>query len=228
MTKITHALAKRYKAIPYGFDMSFTEYMLFTMAAITQISTPRPSAIFLVDNALKYIPARIVLIHTGDLLAAAVLASFSLLGVSSLLLANPESLEFIKFAGAIYLLWLGLNLILTVKNNQVSSTQQVICERISVLWGRSFMAEISKPKKVIFFSSLLPQFVENPQSLQTGNLFSLILLLIFVKFLLSSFYVLMATKMVRGLAEPSAITWSKRASGGVIIIIAVVMGISAF
>lgn len=201
--------------------------MLFTMAAITQISTPRPSAIFLVDNALKYIPARIILIHTGNLLAAAVLASFSLLGVSSLLLANPESLGFIKFSGAIYLLWLGLNLILTVKNNQVSSTQQVICERISVLWGRSFMAEISKPKKVIFFSSLLPQFVENPQSLQTGNLFSLILLLIFVKFLLSSFYVLMATKMVTGLAEPSVITWSKRASGGVIMLVGVITGISA-
>ena len=207
--------------------MSPTEYLLFTMIAATQVGSPRASTIFLVENSLRYSPSRVIFIHTGYLLAVAVLASCSLLGIGSLLLANPESLGFIKFSGAIYLLWLGLNLILTVKNNQVSSTQQVICERISVLWGRSFMAEISKPKKVIFFSSLLPQFVENPQSLQTGNLFSLILLLIFVKFLLSSVYVLMATNMIRGLAEPSVIIWSKRASGGVIMLVGVITCISA-
>lgn len=207
--------------------MSLTDYFLFTMAAISQISTPRPSTIFLVGNTLKHIPSRVILTHTGSLLAAAVLASFSLLGVSSLLLRNPESLTPLKFAGAIYILWLGLNLTLSIKSNQASNTQQVIYERISVLWGRSFMAEIIKPKRIIFFSALLPQFVESSQILQTGSLFPLIVLFIFIKLLIDSIYVLMATKAARKLAEPSVINWSKRASGSALMLIGIATGISA-
>lgn len=214
--------------IPNVLDMSLTEYVLLTMIAATQVGSPSPSTIFLVNNALIYSPGRVILIHTGNLLAIAVLASCSLLGIGSLLLANPDILTFIKFAGATYLLWSGLNILLTVKSNRAGCAPQVTGERIPVLWGRSFMAGISKPKKIIFFSSLLPQFVENPQSLQVGNLFSLVLLFVLVKFLASSVYILTAGKVAGRLAAPSVAIWSKRASGGVIIIIAVVMGISAF
>lgn len=197
------------------------------MIAATQVGSPRASTIFLVENSLRYSPSRVIFIHTGYLLAVAVLASCSLLGIGSLLLANPSILTFIKFAGMTYLLWLGLNLLLTVKSNRANSTQQVTYERISVLWGRSFMAGISKPKKILFFSSLLPQFVGNPQNLQTGNLFSLVLLFVFIKFLASSACVLTVPKMAGRLAAPSVATWGKRASGGVIIIVGVAMCISA-
>ncbi|HUE90532.1 LysE family translocator [Pseudomonas sp.] len=208
--------------------MSLTEYLLFTMIAATQAGSPSPSTIFLVNNVLIYSPGRVILIYTGNLLAVAVLASCSLLGIGSLLLANPNILTLIKFAGAIYLLWLGLHILLIVKSNRVGCAPQVTGERIPVLWGRSFMAGISKPKKILFFSSLLPQFVENPQSLQVGNLFSLVLLFVLVKLLASSVYVLTAGKVAGRLAAPSVAIWSKRASGGVIIISGVVMGISAF
>lgn len=89
------------------------------------------------------------------------------------------------------------------------------------------MAGISKPKKILFFSSLLPQFVGNPQNLQTGNLFSLVLLFVFIKFLASSVCVLTVPKIAGRLAAPSVAAWGKRASGGVIIIVGVAMCISA-
>lgn len=207
--------------------MSLTEYLLFTTIAATQVGSPKVSTIFLANNALIYIPSRAILIHTGYLLAVSVLASCSLLGIGLLLLANPNSLALIKIAGMTYLLWLGLNLLLTAKSNRTSSAQHVTYERTSVLWGRSFIAGISKPKKIIFFFSLLPQFVESPQNLQTGNLFSLVLLFIFIKFLVSGVCVLTATKMAGRLAVPSVATWGKRASGGVIILTGIAMGISA-
>jgi threonine/homoserine/homoserine lactone efflux protein len=61
---------------------------------------------------------------------------------------------------------------------------------------------ISNPKAILFFSSLLPQFVGNPQDANLGALLSLIALFVLIKFLVSGSYALTAKKMAARLARP--------------------------
>lgn len=207
--------------------MPFTEYVLFTVIAVANVGSPKPSTIFLVNNTLVHSPNRGILILSGDVLATAILAICSLLGVNSLLWAYPNILKIMQFAGAGYVLWLSVKHLQKSKDIRAHSAQHVIYGRTSVLWVRSFIAGISNPKTVLFFFSLLPQFVVNAKEIDTDALFLLVLIFVFTKFLVPSAYTLTAKKMAGWIDESRAVLWSKRACGTVMMIFGISMGIHA-
>lgn len=208
--------------------MSLIDYLLFALIAVVQVGSPGPSTIFLINNALMYGAGRAVWILTGDLLAIAVLACCSLLGVDALLMANPSVFMAIKLAGAAYLVWLGLQQLRLARRSNRNTPAPSPPERAPALWGKSFMVGISNPKAILFFSSLLPQFVGNPQDANLSVLLGLILLFILIKLLVSATYALTARKMADRLARPGAATWGKRVAGCVLMTFGIAMGCSAF
>ncbi|GAB7529976.1 LysE family translocator [Pseudomonas sp. 3A(2025)] len=207
--------------------MSLTDYVLFALIAVVQVGSPGPSTIYLINNALVYGPGRAVWILTGDLLAIAVLATCSLLGIDAVLVANPGVFIAIKLAGAAYLVWLGIQQFRRAQGSGLNSAQPALPERLSVLWGKSFVVGISNPKAILFFSALLPQFLGNPQESSLGTVPGLILLLLLIKLLVSGTYALTAKKMADRLARPGAALWGKRITGAVLVTFGVVMGSTA-
>jgi threonine/homoserine/homoserine lactone efflux protein len=208
--------------------MSLTDYFLFALIAVVQVGSPGPSTIFLINNALVYGPGRAILILSGDLVAIAVLASCSLLGIDAVLVANPGVFTAIKVAGAAYLVWLGVQQFRLAHRRRANTPQPVLREGTPALWGKSFVVGISNPKAILFFSSLLPQFLGNPQDSNIWALLQLILLFVLIKFLVSGAYALTAKKMADRLARPGAALWGKRVTGGVLMMFGMTMGISAF
>ncbi|MGY2284507.1 LysE family translocator [Pseudomonas gingeri] len=208
--------------------MLLSNYFLFALIAVVQVGSPGPSTLFLINNALVYGPGRAIGILTGDLVAIAVLASCSLLGIDAVLVANPGVFTAIKVAGATYLLWLGIQQLRLARNHRVNSREPSLPERMSVLWVKSFVVGISNPKAILFFSSLLPQFIGDPHKANMAALLSLILLFVLIKFLVSGTYALTAKKMANRLARPGAALWGKRITGCVLMAFGAVMGINAF
>ena len=208
--------------------MLLIDYLVFALIAAVQVGSPGPSTIFLINNALVYGPGRAVWILTGDLLAIAVLASCSLLGIDALLMANPGVFTAIKLAGAGYLVWLGVQQLRLARRSSLNEITIAPPERLSTLWGKSFVVGISNPKAILFFSSLLPQFVGNPEDASLSALLGLILLFVVIKFMVSTTYALTAKKMADRLAKPGAARWGKQITGGVLVIFGLVMGCSAF
>ncbi|MEL7979098.1 LysE family translocator [Vreelandella titanicae] len=208
--------------------MLLTDYLLFAMIAAMQVGSPGPSTILLVNNALVHGPGRAILILTGDLVAIAGLAACSLLGVGALLEANPTVFMAVKVAGAVYLLWLGMQQFRLAQRVRISSDQPTTLQSIPVLWRQSFMVGLSNPKAILFFSSLLPQFVSAQQVSHISAFLPLILLFVFIKLIVSSAYTLAARKMIAKVATPGAAVWGKRAAGGVLMLFSIFMGISAF
>lgn len=208
--------------------MSPADYWLFAFIAVAQVGSPGPSTIFLINNALIYGPGRAIWILTGDLLAIAVLASCSLLGIDALLMANPGVFMAIKLAGAGYLVWLGFQQLHLARHSVVTPIAGAPNERWSTLWGKSFVVGISNPKAILFFSSLLPQFVGNPEHANLGSLLGLIALFVLIKFMVSATYALTAKKMADRLAKPGAAAWGKRIAGGVLVMFGLVMATAAF
>ena len=208
--------------------MLLTDYLLFAMIAVMQVGSPGPSTILLVNNALVHGPSRAILILTGDLVAIAGLAACSLLGAGALLEANPTVFMAVKIAGAVYLLWLGMQQLRLAQKVSMTSEQPTTLQSIPVLWRQSFMVGLSNPKAILFFSSLLPQFVSNQQDSHIYALLPLILLFVFIKLIVSSAYALAARTMAAKLAKPGSAVWGKRASGGVLIVFGLVMGFTAF
>lgn len=208
--------------------MVLTDYLLFAMIAAMQVGSPGPSTILLVNNALVHGPSRAILILTGDLVAIAGLAACSLLGVGALLEANPTVFMVVKVVGAVYLLWLGMQQFRMAQAVPTTSGQPTTLQSVSVLWRQSFMVGLSNPKAILFFSSLLPQFISSQQDSHIATLLPLILLFVFIKLIVSSAYALAAQTVVTKLAKPGAAVWGKRAVGGVLMLFGIFMAINAF
>lgn len=208
--------------------MVLTDYLLFALIAAMQVGSPGPSTILLVNNALVHGPSRAILILTGDLVAIAGLAACSLLGVGALLEANPTVFMVVKVVGAVYLLWLGMQQFRMAQAVPTTSGQPTTLQSVSVLWRQSFMVGLSNPKAILFFSSLLPQFISSQQDSHIATLLPLILLFVFIKLIVSSAYALAAQTVVTKLAKPGAAVWGKRAAGSVLMLFGIFMAINAF
>lgn len=93
-------------------------------------------------------------------------AAVSALGISIILLQTAWAFTLLKYAGAAYLIWLGLSSLRcgckkdsTLFFNSTTKKQHFSCTR-SLREG--FLSNILNPKAVIFYMAFLPQFI-NPQ-----------------------------------------------------------------
>ena len=107
-----------------------------------------------------------------------------MLGVADLLKASPAAFSVIKYLGATYLAYIGIQMIrnrkhaLTPRSDRETSLKKVFLQ--------SVLANLLNPKVALFFLAFLPQFVnhahghESLQLLCLGLLFMLVTLLVFM------------------------------------------------
>lgn len=80
------------------------------------------------------------------------------LGLSAILLASPSAFLALKFAGAAYLAWLGLQALRSQGGSGMRSTDNAPAWYRYVV--RGFIANAINPKVALFFLAFLPQFVQ--------------------------------------------------------------------
>lgn len=152
----------------------------------------------------------------GHLAATAVVAA----GIGGLVTGSPLALSAITLAGAAYLLWLGMNMLIRPPVPRAGDTQQ------PASWSRWALkgACVSglNPKVFLLFLALLPQFTE-PQGVWSvpAQIIALGLLHVFgcgVVYLLVGFGARAVLKM-----RPAAARLVNRLSAGAMIVIAAVL-----
>lgn len=92
-------------------------------------------------------------------------ATISALGISVLLLKTAWAFSFLKIAGALYLVWLGLTSLKRASRRHKGSifTDQTIQEsEFSVYRSlrEGFLSNVLNPKTIIFYMAFLPQFID--------------------------------------------------------------------
>jgi homoserine/homoserine lactone efflux protein len=84
------------------------------------------------------------------------------------------------------------------------------------LWMKSFLIGISNPKAILFFSSLLPQFVD-PSHTGPSMLLELVALFLAIKLLVLGGYAAVAARVLRLLQNDGNARWGKRLAGTVLM-----------
>jgi len=79
------------------------------------------------------------------------------LGVSAIILASAELFTVLKFAGALYLVWLGLK---TFREARGLVPQQAIAAGTHRVFREGVLVEGLNPKTAAFFLAFIPQFVD--------------------------------------------------------------------
>jgi len=134
-----------------------TDLPLFIAAGLLLNITPGPDLLFIVGRAtaqgVRAGVAAAFGIAAGCLVHTAAVA----LGVAALLAASSAAFEIVKLAGATYLLYLGVRLLLAAPAPLADGRGPAASAR-TVFW-QGFATNVLNPKVALFFLALLPQFV---------------------------------------------------------------------
>jgi threonine/homoserine/homoserine lactone efflux protein len=138
------------------------------------------------------------------------------LGLGALLAASEVAFTILKWAGAGYLVWLGLNLILRPRQRfEVGKAQAAPRSDLGWLW-KGALNNLLNPKAGVFYISFLPQFV--PHGVPAAP-FMFGLACLHVAMGVAWFAVLIgATRPIAGALQKAAVVrWLDRLTGGVFL-----------
>lgn len=134
-----------------------TDFSLFLIAALVVAVIPGPGFFYVAARTLSDGRKVGIASTLGTGLGGLVHVIAGSLGVSAIILASAEAFAALKFAGALYLIWLGIRAFrdageLPVEMAKAAGTVQAFREGILV--------EATNPKTAAFFLAFIPQFLD--------------------------------------------------------------------
>jgi threonine/homoserine/homoserine lactone efflux protein len=142
--------------VPVVFPDS-TSVALFCLAALALLAIPGPAVLYVVvqsaEQGRRVGLASVAGIHVGTLVHVAAAAA----GLSALIVASAVAFSTVKYAGAAYLIYLGVRKLL--ERSSVEEMEQAR-ESLRRAFGRGAVVNVLNPKTALFFLAFLPQFVD--------------------------------------------------------------------
>jgi threonine/homoserine/homoserine lactone efflux protein len=140
--------------------MTLHTFWLYLGAVVLLSATPGPNVLYVTTRAIRFGFGAAMLGMAGCLSALAVLLSASVAGVSAFMLAMPAAFEALKYAGAAYLVWLGIQAWRAPVADlaPTSASPRETASRWSLYRG-GFLVGISNPKLLVFAAAFFPQFI---------------------------------------------------------------------
>jgi threonine/homoserine/homoserine lactone efflux protein len=196
--------------MPVGIEL----WVAFCLASALAIAIPGPTMLLAIGNTLGSGPRIGLASLLGIGAADAAGMTVSVLGLSALLATVSLAFEIVKWIGAAYLIWLGIQLWrapvagLDARPGQRRTAPRAIAQ--------AFVAHLLNPKGILFFGAFLPQFIDTgrstlPQFLMLGATFVLLDIAIM------SIYVLLTARGRHAAVSP---LWQRRfnRTGGAMLV----------
>lgn len=140
---------------------------LFLTASLVLAATPGPGMLYVLSRTLAGGKRDGILSSLGTFLGGMVHVIAAAAGLSLVLATSALAFSVVKFAGAGYLIYLGLKLILTAKRDvRLQGSKLAASHGSPFLQG--IVTEVLNPKTALFFLSFIPQFVTR----QSGHVFA--------------------------------------------------------
>lgn len=130
----------------------------FCIAAALLTILPGLDTALVLRTAAAESPRDATLAGLGIVLGCITWGAAVALGLGALLAASELAFTVLKWAGALYLVWLGVNMILRPRSRFALETEEVSPKSHSWL-GRGYLTNLLNPKVGVFYVSFLPQFL---------------------------------------------------------------------
>jgi threonine/homoserine/homoserine lactone efflux protein len=194
---------------------------IVALASLALAIVPGPAVLYIVTRSVSQGRAAGVAsvagIHVGTLIHVIAAA----LGLSALLMRSAVAFSIVKYAGAAYLIVLGIR---TLRQEEEENGRLVLREQsLKKVFNQGIVVNVLNPKTALFFFAFLPQFVEPGNGKEALQMLFLGLIFIAVAFASDTVYALVSS----GFSE--RVRWSnarfarrqKLISGGVYLALGV-------
>ena len=146
--------------------MSAHTVLAFAALAAVLVVIPGPAVILVLKSAILRGRGSAVVTGLGVLTADLIWATASVAGLTALLVSSQLALDVVRVAGAAYLFYLGVRLLRTRHfdvsvDNSAGGPSKVSPVRA---FGEGFLCDMSNPKTVLVYASVIPQFLNASSS----------------------------------------------------------------
>ncbi len=197
--------------------LSPEQFFGFLLAAVLITASPGPDNLMVLSTGMARGRRHGIAFGLGCAAGCLSHTALALAGVSALVAASPAAFTALRWAGGLYLVWLGVQALRHAGQSGLGSASAG-SETPGRLFARGLVANAINPKVVLFFLSFLPQFVQPAQGgvgLQIGLLGLLFTLQAAVLFGLLGFF----AGSVGGWLQrrPGAGLWLDRVAGALFV-----------
>jgi threonine/homoserine/homoserine lactone efflux protein len=150
--------------------MSLQLYLAFVAACVALALLPGPNVTLVIASGLRYGTRAALIVIAGTQVGLAVVIGIVALGLATLMATMGYWFDWVRFAGAAYLVWLGIGLIRAPA--QAVDTETAPAPPRGGFFLQGLLVLLSNPKVLVFFGAFIPQFVdmEKNQMLQVAIL----------------------------------------------------------
>jgi threonine/homoserine/homoserine lactone efflux protein len=138
--------------------MSLQLYLAFVATCIALALLPGPIVTLLIANGLRHGTRAALINIAGAQVGLAIVIGIVAIGLTSLMATLGYWFDWVRFAGAAYLVWLGVRLIRTPVEGIDADAPPPPPRGGFFLQG--LLVLLSNPKVLVFFGALIPQFMD--------------------------------------------------------------------
>jgi threonine/homoserine/homoserine lactone efflux protein len=211
-----------------AMDLIFN-FPLFIVASISLALLPGPDTLITLGKTLTAGRRAGFLVGAGIGLGCLVHLALSAFGLSALLAASPALFSLVQWAGALYLAWLGAQMLRAQAGGAaVPKDAGDPRQTARQLLRSGFITNVLNPKVGLFFISFLPQFVHHGPALETALALALLgFTFVLIGMAWICVVVMAADAMVARTRRSAAISlWMQRGVGVIFVGIAARMALA--
>jgi homoserine/homoserine lactone efflux protein len=135
--------------------MNLELFFAFLVITVVLFLTPGPIVTLIIATAARDGTRAALLIVAGASTGTSVLLAFIAFGLGWILKTSAEIFDILRWAGAVYLIWLGVQ-----AWRHAGATTSTVAPPAHVHARRGFLVALTNPKTIAFFTAFLPQFVD--------------------------------------------------------------------
>ncbi len=193
--------------------MLLSLWLGFLLAAILIAVSPGPGAAVAMSCGMRYGYAAALRSIFGLESALLIQLAIVAVGLGALLTASALAFDIVKFCGAAYLVWLGIQKWRTAPQELQDAKPPMSS---NALFVEGLLVNLANPKAIVFIAALTPQFIDptRPQWLQ---FLIIAATMCTVDIVVMSGYALLATRLRHWLHDPKTLKAQNRFFGGVFV-----------
>ncbi len=143
--------------------MTLQFWFLYCSTLFLASIIPGPSMLLALNHGMRFGAKRTMITASGNVVASLIQAAVSLAGLGALLIASENLFFTIKWLGAAYLIFIGIQTFRS-SNIAVDTKEENGGEKapkpLHKMFFESFFVAMGNPKAILFFSALFPQFIK--------------------------------------------------------------------
>ena len=138
--------------------LEWSTISLFIIAASILVIIPGPNTIYIITRSIQQGFAAGIMSCLGVMVGTLLHVTVAALGISALVLSSAFAFNIVKFAGAAYLVYLGIRALFA--KEKISTEEASIPEtRLKDIFTQGIVVNVLNPKTALFIAAFLPQFI---------------------------------------------------------------------